>query len=124
MHYPLLEISGLRTVFDTDDGQVRAVDDVSFTIEGGRTLGVVGESGCGKSVTGLSILQLVPSPGQIEAGHIRYHKNGQSVEITELSPKSDQMRAIRGNDIAMIFQGLEEPHVRGLYTVLTKTLPG
>ncbi|MAB88513.1 MAG: dipeptide/oligopeptide/nickel ABC transporter ATP-binding protein [Planctomycetes bacterium] len=104
MHHPLLEISGLRTVFDTDDGQVRAVDDVSFTIEGGRTLGVVGESGCGKSVTGLSILQLVPSPGQIEAGHIRYHKNGQSVEITELSPKSDQMRAIRGNDIAMIFQ--------------------
>ena len=104
MHYPLLEISGLRTVFDTDDGQVRAVDDVSFTIEGGRTLGVVGESGCGKSVTGLSILQLVPSPGQIEAGYIRYHKNGQSIEITGLSPKSDQMRAIRGNDIAMIFQ--------------------
>merc|ERR1712096_517721 len=104
LHYPLLEISGLRTVFDTDDGPVRAVDDVSFTIEGGRTLGVVGESGCGKSVTGLSILQLVPPPGQIEAGHIRYHKNDQSVEITGLSPKSDQMRAIRGNDIAMIFQ--------------------
>ena len=100
----LLEITELRTVFDTEDGLVSAVDGVSFSIEAGQTLGVVGESGCGKSMTGLSILQLVPSPGRIKSGKISYHKNGQPVEITQLSPKSDQMRSIRGNDIAMIFQ--------------------
>ena len=100
----LLEITELRTVFDTEDGLVSAVDGVSFSIEAGQTLGVVGESGCGKSMTGLSILQLVPSPGRIKSGKISYHKNGQPVEITQLSPKSDQMRSIRGNDIAMIFK--------------------
>ena len=101
---PLLEINELRTVFNTDDGVVAAVDGVSFSIEHGQTLGVVGESGCGKSVTGLSILQLVPSPGRIESGKISYYKSGESVEITGLEPRSDQMRSIRGNEIAMIFQ--------------------
>ena len=101
---PLLEINELRTVFNTDDGVVSAVDGVSFSVEPGQTLGVVGESGCGKSVTGLSILQLVPSPGRIESGKIFYYKSGEAVEITGLEPRSDQMRSIRGNDIAMIFQ--------------------
>ena len=101
---PLLEINELRTVFNTDDGVVAAVDGVSFSIEPGQTLGVVGESGCGKSVTGLSILQLVPSPGRIESGKISYYKSGESVEISGLEPRSDQMRSIRGNEIAMIFQ--------------------
>ena len=77
---PLLEIRGLTTVFPTDDGLVRAVDDVSFTIPRGRTLGLVGESGCGKSVTGLSILSLVPPPGRIEAGEILYHRNGEGAK--------------------------------------------
>ena len=73
---PLLKISGLKTVFPTDDGIVHAVNDVSFSIARGQTVGVVGESGCGKSITGLSLLQLVPSPGRIEAGEILFYRNG------------------------------------------------
>jgi oligopeptide/dipeptide ABC transporter ATP-binding protein len=103
---PLLEISGLSTIFYTDDGIVRAVNDVSFSIERGQTLGVVGESGCGKSVTGLSILQLVPPPGWIEHGQLCYYRDGESqpIDISTLSPRGELMRSIRGNEIAMIFQ--------------------
>ena len=105
MDYPLLDITGLSTVFNTDDGVIRAVDDVSFSISRGQTLGIVGESGCGKSVTGLSILQL-QSPGQIEKGQIHYYKNNVDlpINIAQLAPRSEEMRSIRGNDIAMIFQ--------------------
>ena len=103
---PLLEISGLKTVFPTDDGIVNAVNDVSFKIGRGQTVGVVGESGCGKSVTGLSLLQLVPSPGRIEAGEIQFYRNGEDdpLDIAQVSPKSELMRQIRGNEIAIIFQ--------------------
>lgn len=103
---PLLEISGLKTVFPTDDGIVNAVNDVSFEIGHGQTVGVVGESGCGKSITGLSLLQLVPSPGRIEAGEILFHRNGdgEPLDIAQVSPKSELMRQIRGNEIAIIFQ--------------------
>lgn len=103
---PLLEISGLKTVFPTDDGIVNAVNDVSFEIGRGQTVGVVGESGCGKSITGLSLLQLVPSPGRIEAGEILFHRNGddEPLDIVQVSPKSELMRQIRGNEIAIIFQ--------------------
>ena len=103
---PLLEISGLKTVFPTDDGIVNAVNDVSFSIARGQTVGVVGESGCGKSITGLSMLQLVPSPGRIEAGEILFHRNGadEPLDIAQVSPKSELMRQIRGNEIAIIFQ--------------------
>ena len=103
---PLLEISGLKTVFPTDDGIVNAVSDVSFEIGHGQTVGVVGESGCGKSITGLSLLQLVPSPGRIEAGEILFHRNGddEPLDIAQVSPKSELMRQIRGNEIAIIFQ--------------------
>ena len=103
---PLLEISGLKTVFPTDDGIVNAVNDVSFEIARGQTVGVVGESGCGKSITGLSLLQLVPSPGRIEAGELRFHRNGNEtpLDIAQVSPKSELMRQIRGNEIAIIFQ--------------------
>ena len=103
--YPLLDIAGLSTIFNTDDGAIRAVDDVSFSINRGQTLGIVGESGCGKSVTGLSILQL-QSPGHIEKGQIHYYKSNKDlpIDITQLAPKSEEMRSIRGNDIAMIFQ--------------------
>ena len=105
MDYPLLDIAGLSTIFNTDDGAIRAVDDVSFSINRGQTLGIVGESGCGKSVTGLSILQL-QSPGHIEKGQIHYYKSNKDlpIDITQLAPKSEEMRSIRGNDIAMIFQ--------------------
>lgn len=103
---PLLEISGLKTVFPTDDGIVNAVNDVSFDIARGQTVGVVGESGCGKSITGLSLLQLVPSPGRIEAGKLLFHRNGDDtpLDIAQVSPKSELMRQIRGNEIAIIFQ--------------------
>lgn len=103
---PLLEISGLKTVFLTDDGIVNAVNDVSFKIDRGQTVGVVGESGCGKSITGLSMLQLVPSPGRIEAGEIQFYRNGEDdpLDIAQVSPKSELMRQIRGNEIAIIFQ--------------------
>ena len=102
----LLEISGLKTVFPTDDGIVNAVNDVSFKIDRGQTVGVVGESGCGKSITGLSMLQLVPSPGRIEAGEIQFYRNGEEdpLDIAQVSPKSELMRQIRGNEIAIIFQ--------------------
>jgi len=70
---PLLEVKGLKTQFTTQDGIVKAVDDVSFYVMPGETLGVVGESGCGKSMTGLSIMRLIPSPpGQIAAGEILF----------------------------------------------------
>ncbi|WP_102028902.1 ABC transporter ATP-binding protein [Salirhabdus sp. Marseille-P4669] len=96
---PILEIKGLRTSFFTDDGEVPAVDDVSLYVHEGEMLGIVGESGCGKSVTSLSIMGLIPSPpGKIVDGDILYQGNN----IVNLPEK--KMRAIRGNDIAMIFQ--------------------
>jgi len=95
----LLEVRGLETQFATDDGIVRAVDGISFAIEAGKTLGMVGESGCGKSVTALSILRLVPTPpGRIAGGEILYHGRN----LLELS--EPEMRHVRGNEIAMIFQ--------------------
>ena len=103
---PLLEIRGLRVVFPSDNGEARAVDDVSFSIEPGKTLAVVGESGCGKSMTALSIMRLVPPPGRIEAGEIWYRPGGEGdpIDLAQLSAKGERMRSIRGNEIAMIFQ--------------------
>jgi peptide/nickel transport system ATP-binding protein/oligopeptide transport system ATP-binding protein len=101
----LIEIRGLKTYFYIEEGVVRAVDGVDFGIEPEKTLGVVGESGCGKSVTALSIMGLIQMPpGKIEAGEILYHKNGSVIELTKLEPKGPKMRSIRGNEIAMIFQ--------------------
>jgi oligopeptide/dipeptide ABC transporter ATP-binding protein len=95
----LVSIQNLLTTFRTEDGVVRAVDDVSFEIPKGKTLGVVGESGCGKSVTALSVMRLIPNPpGKVAGGKIMYE--GQDlVTIPE-----DEMRKIRGNKISMIFQ--------------------
>ena len=96
---PLLEIDGLKTHFFTRDGVVRAVDGVSFSVAPGETLAVVGESGCGKSVTSLSSMRLIASPpGRIVEGTIRF----QGINLLELSER--EMRDIRGNDISMIFQ--------------------
>jgi len=95
----LLEVSGLRTVFDTEAGVAPAVDGIDFTVEEGETVGIVGESGCGKSVTALSILRLIPSPpGRIAAGSIRLAGR----DLLELDDEA--MRSVRGNDVAMIFQ--------------------
>jgi peptide/nickel transport system ATP-binding protein len=96
---PLLEVDGLRTWFFTRDGIVRAVDGVSFHVMPGETLAIVGESGCGKSVTALSILRLVPSPpGRIVTGAINFAGRN----LLDLSEA--EMRDVRGNDISMIFQ--------------------
>ena len=95
----LLEVKGLETTFFTDDGAVRAIDNVSFDIHEGEILGIVGESGCGKSVTSLSIMGLVPNPpGKITAGEIVLNNR----DLTKLSDK--EMRSVRGKDVAMIFQ--------------------
>ena len=103
---PLLEINHLKTHFTTLDGTVRAVDGVSLQIQPGRTLGIVGESGCGKSVTAHSILRLLPKrTSQIVDGEILFRqRNGQVVDMTRLDPDSDTIRSIRGNEISMIFQ--------------------
>jgi len=96
---PLLEVDNLRTVFDTSEGPAAAVDGLSLSIDAGQTLGVVGESGCGKSVTALSIMRLVQSPpGRIAGGRVLFE--GRDL----LTLDDESMRAIRGNDMAMIFQ--------------------
>ena len=94
----LLDVRGLTTSFATDAGTFRAVDGVSFALEPGRTLGLVGESGCGKSVTALSIMRLIASPGRIAAGEIFF----EGVDLLKVS--AAQMREVRGNRISMIFQ--------------------
>jgi len=102
---PLVEVKDLRTYFYTEDGVVKAVDGVDFKIEPESTLGVVGESGCGKSVTALSIMGLVPMPpGKIASGEILFYRDGQAVDLTKLNPKGREYRSIRGKEIAMIFQ--------------------
>ena len=95
---PLLEIKGLRTSFHTRDGVVKAVDGIDFHVDRGEIMGLVGESGCGKSVTSLSVMRLIARPGRIEAGEILF--DGQ--DLLKLSP--DEMRKIRGERIGMIFQ--------------------
>ncbi|MGA3404053.1 MAG: ABC transporter ATP-binding protein [Acetobacteraceae bacterium] len=94
----MLSIASLRTTFRTANGEIAAVDGVDVSVARGRTLGIVGESGCGKSVLSLSVMRLVPSPGRIAAGSITF--DGRN--LLDLPPA--EMRAIRGNRIAMIFQ--------------------
>jgi oligopeptide/dipeptide ABC transporter ATP-binding protein len=102
---PLLEVKALHTHFRTDEGVVKAVDGVSFSLERGKTLGILGESGCGKSVLGFSLLQLVQPPGKIVSGSIHYYfSDGKSVDITKLEPRSSMIRSLRGGHIGMIFQ--------------------
>ena len=100
----LLEVKNLVTEFKTEEGTVRAVDNVSFNLYRGETVGIVGESGSGKSVTSLSIMRLIPNPpGKITSGQIIYHtKDGKQIDLVTLS--EDEMRKYRGNEIAMIFQ--------------------
>jgi peptide/nickel transport system ATP-binding protein len=102
----LLEIEDLHTQFFTHDGVVRAVDGVTLQIEPGETLGLVGESGCGKSVTAHSILRLLPpKSSRITAGSIRFRRRDASeVDMVTLDPRGPLIRSVRGNEIAMIFQ--------------------
>ncbi|NLK07425.1 MAG: ABC transporter ATP-binding protein [Firmicutes bacterium] len=101
----LLEIRDLHTYFSTDEGIVKAVNGVSFSIKKESVLGVVGESGCGKSITAMSIMQLLPKPhGNIHAGEILFQQDKGVVDLAKQDPTGSVMRQIRGNEIAMIFQ--------------------
>ncbi len=109
----LLEVKDLKVYFDLREGTTRAVDGVSYTLHRGETLGIVGESGCGKSVTAQSILRIVPSPGRIAGGQILYHRQRTDasgkvttdiIDLAALDPKGEEIRSIRGNEIAYIFQ--------------------
>jgi oligopeptide/dipeptide ABC transporter ATP-binding protein len=109
---PLLEVSGLKTQFFLDQGVVYAVNGVDFTVHQGQTIGLVGESGCGKSVMARSILGIVPHPGRVVEGAVRYHRRTQHngsiidevVDMAAIDPHGDQIRSIRGGEIAMVFQ--------------------
>jgi peptide/nickel transport system ATP-binding protein len=108
---PLLSVRNLHTYFAQDEGMVKAVDGVSLEMSAGATLGVVGESGCGKSVTARSILRIVDRPGRIVEGEIWFRRptaNGgagsPAVDLAKLEPNSKEMRSIRGAEIALIFQ--------------------
>ncbi|MBV7333410.1 ABC transporter ATP-binding protein [Chloroflexi bacterium TSY] len=107
----LLEIKNLKTYFELDEGTVRAVNGVDMEIKRGQVVGVVGESGCGKSMTAMSIMRLIPPPGQIAEGEIRFHRqqNGISngtdvIDLASLHPNGSEIRGIRGNQISMVFQ--------------------
>ena len=95
---PLLEVRGLRTAFHTRDGVVRAVDGIDFHVDRSEIVGLVGESGCGKSVTSLSIMGLVAKPGRVEAGEVLFDGR----DLLKISP--DEMRKLRGDQLSMIFQ--------------------
>jgi peptide/nickel transport system ATP-binding protein len=121
----LLEIQGLKTYFFLDQGIVKAVDGVDLNLSRGRTLGIVGESGCGKSITARSILQIVDHPGRIVEGSILYRRaeasagassQAELIDLAKLKPTGKAIRAIRGKEISMIFQ---EPmtSLSGLYTI-------
>jgi len=113
---PLVEVKDLKVQFEVRAGIVRAVDGASFTIYRGQTLGIIGESGCGKSVTARAILNMVPPPGKIAGGEVVYYKyqqrqgtNGGSHQVeqivtTKLDPDGPEIRKIRGGEIGMIFQ--------------------
>ncbi len=113
----LIEVKDLKTYFHLDEGLVKAVDGADFSIQRGKTLGVVGESGCGKSVTARSIMRILAKSAKIEQGEILFHRRvrgganqdrserlAETVDLTKLPPYSNQMRSIRGGEISMVFQ--------------------
>ncbi|MEK7221429.1 MAG: ATP-binding cassette domain-containing protein, partial [candidate division NC10 bacterium] len=106
---PILSVRDLKTYFFPDEGTVKAVDGASFDLYPRKTLGIVGESGCGKSVTARSILRIVERPGRIVGGAILLRRDsgngrGTEVDLTQFDPESREMRQIRGGDIGLIFQ--------------------
>ena len=102
---PLLSVRNLRTSFFQDEGTTKAVDGASFDVYAGKTLGIVGESGCGKSVTAQSILRIVEAPGRIVGGEIVLTRaDGSQVDLVQLPPNGREIRAIRGGDIGLVFQ--------------------
>jgi oligopeptide/dipeptide ABC transporter ATP-binding protein len=100
----VLEVTDLATSFFTEEGELRAVDGVSFTLHRGRTLAVVGESGCGKSVTAYSVLRLVNKPGKVVRGSARFHSRGRVIDLLQLPDNAPELYEVRGGVAAMIFQ--------------------
>ena len=101
----LLSVRDVRTYFFQDEGTVKAVDGATFNVVKGKTLGIVGESGCGKSVTTQSILRLVESPGRTVSGEIvLYQNNGEHTDLLRLKPNGPEMRGVRGGEIGLVFQ--------------------
>ena len=102
----LLSVENLKTYFPTDEGVVKAVDGVTFDIEPGKTLGIVGESGCGKSTVGRSLLQIIDHPGKIIDGQVHFQSEsaGGLVDLAQEKPCSPLMRQVRGGEIALVFQ--------------------
>ena len=100
----LLSVEDLKIHFPTDEGIVKAVDGVSFDLEAGKTLGIVGESGCGKSTVGKGILNILEKPGKIVGGSIYLNSDGNKVDLAAINPNSPTMRAVRGSEIALVFQ--------------------
>ena len=101
----VLDVTDLRVYFYTEEGEVRAVDGVSFAMKRGRIMALVGESGCGKSVTSYSILRLIQKPGSIKGGSIVFHPSGgEPIDVTALAENSDALFHLRGGQISMIFQ--------------------
>jgi peptide/nickel transport system ATP-binding protein len=119
----LLEIRDIKNHFFTDEGIIKAVDGVSFTIHSNEVLGIVGESGCGKSVLFRSILRIEQRPGKIIGGNILFNNNGETIDLATLEKDSLKLRSIQGKDIAMVFQ---EPMVSlsPLYTVGSQIAEG
>lgn len=103
-HDNLLEISGLTIAFHTHDGVVPAVNDVSFAVPVRKTVALLGESGCGKSVTGRAVMNFIDAPGRLESGEIRLRRDGDWVNLLALDRDSAAMRSIRWKEISMIFQ--------------------
>ncbi len=102
---PLLSVRNLKTYFFQDEGTVKAVDGATFDVHPGKTVGIVGESGCGKSVTAQSILRIVDQPGRIVEGEIILRRaDGSTVDVIKLHPDSEAIRAIRGSEIGLVFQ--------------------
>ncbi len=99
-----LKIDNLRVYFRLDEGILKAVDGVSFSLEKGRTLGLVGESGCGKSVTSQAILRIVPDPGSVTGSILFRRRDGTEIDLASLDEDGKEIRSIRGKDITMIFQ--------------------
>lgn len=101
----VLEVHNLRTYFNLEEGTLKAVDGVDLSIPVQATVGIIGESGCGKSVTAQSVVRIVPPPGEIVSGEIWLYRNGtEDLDLTQLDAKGSQIRAIRGKEIAMVFQ--------------------
>jgi oligopeptide/dipeptide ABC transporter ATP-binding protein len=101
---PILELSNLKTHFFLEEGVLKALEGITFSILPEEVLGVIGESGCGKSVTAQSIMRIVPEPGKIVEGKIYLNHNDKRIDLTSLNPKGKEIRNIRGREISMIFQ--------------------